>query len=336
MLGLSLSPTQRRTGRQLVGVAVVAAVTGLGALWYWLVEGFGLVDATYQAVITVSTVGFAEIEELDTSGRIFTMVLIVVGVASVVYALGGFAEMLIESSIRRFTFRRKERTLERMSGHTVICGYGSTGSTVARLLPDGTQLGVIELIADRIDVATEDGHLAIEGDSTSDETLRAAGIERAERLIVCLSSDSDALSTVLSARVLNPDVRIVTRVDDYSVARKLRLAGADHVVSPTEMGAQRMVSDALQPSMGSFLDAALHISNVGLSLRTIAVSAPSAEIADLEHETGARVLGVQDRDGRILETGDTDGSVSQGETLLAVGHDDELAALEANVCQPEG
>lgn len=332
MLGVSikLSPRQRRTARQLVGVFIVAAVTLAGGLWYWLVEGFGPLDGLYQAVITVSTVGFAEIEPLDASGRIFTIVLIVVGVASVVYALGGFAEMLIESSIRRFTFRRKERTLERLEGHTVLCGYGATGGTVARLLPPETKLGVIEKIPERVDEATEDGFVAIEGDSTSDETLRAAGIERARRLIVCLSSDSDAISTVLSARVLNPDVLIVSRVNDYASSRKLRLAGADHVVSPTEMGAQRMVADALQPSMGSFLDAALHSGTTGLSLRTVELGDgfEPTEIDSLEAETGARILGVQDLDGDILEPGETDGTVRAGQTLLVVGHENELADLE--------
>ena len=333
MLGLKLSPRQRRAARQFVGIAVVAVVTGTGALWYWLVEGFSLVDGVYQAVITVSTVGFAEIEELDTSGRIFTMVLIVVGVASLIYALGGFAEMLIESSIRRFTFRRRERTLERLSGHTVLCGYGSTGGTVARMLPADTKLGVIEKIPERVDQAAEDGHVAIEGDSTSDETLRAAGIERALRLIVCLSSDSDAISTVLSARVLNPDVLIVTRVDNYTAARKLRLAGADHVVSPTEMGAQRIVADALQPSVGTFLDVALHSGNIALSLRTITLDEEfdSSAISSLEAETGARVLGVQDHEGGIVEPRQTDGTVHGGQTLLVVGHEDELADLERHL-----
>ena len=335
MLGLSLklTPRQRRTARQLVGVFVVATVTILGGLWYWIVEGFGPLDGLYQAVITVSTVGFQEVETLDASGRIFTIVLIVVGVASVVYALGGFAEMLIESSIRRFTFRRKERTLERLEGHTVLCGYGSTGSTVARMLPLDVKLGVIEKIPERVDEATADGFVAIEGDSTSDETLRAAGIERARKLIVCLQSDSDAISTVLSARVLNSDVLIISRVNDYSAARKLRLAGADHVVSPTEMGAQRMVADALQPSMGSFLDAALHSGTIGLSLRTVKLASElePAAIADIEAETGARVLGVQDRDGDILEPRETDGTVHGGQTLLVVGHENELSDLEEHL-----
>lgn len=246
---IRLRDIARRNARQFVGLGVVGGVTIVGAVWYRLVEGISSVDSLYQSVITVSTVGFGEVVPLDTSGRLFTVGLIVLGVASVVYALGGFAELLIESSIERFSFRRKERTLEKMSEHTIVCGYGRTGATVARLLPPGTAVGVIELDPERVDEASEDGFVAIHGDSTSDETLAAAGIARAAQLIVCLSSDSDALSTVLSARVLSPGVRIVTRVDDALAARKLHMAGADHVVSPVEMCARRLVADALDPAL---------------------------------------------------------------------------------------
>lgn len=319
----------RKNARQLVGVAIVAVVTILGAAWYWLVEGFGLVDALYQSVITVSTVGFGETEQLDTSGRIFTIGLIVVGVGSVVYALGGFAEILIESSIRRFTFRRKERTLERMTNHTIICGFGRTGAAVAALLPDEVDFGVIEIDPIRADQATEDGGVALVGDCTLDETLLAAGVERAERLILALSSDSDAISTVLSAKVLNPSIRIVTRVSDVASAHKLRLAGADQVVSPIEMGAQRLVADALQPSVGSFLDAAVHDDSFGFSIRGVTVrsGASPTSIGEIETATGVRVVGIRDGAGHLIDSPARTEPVIADQTIIVVGHRDELQKL---------
>ncbi|MCP5031365.1 MAG: two pore domain potassium channel family protein, partial [Actinomycetia bacterium] len=120
----------RRNPRQVVGLAAVGVTTLVGAAWYWLVEGFGLLDALYQSVITVSTVGFTEVHELDRSGRAFTIVLIVTGVAAVVFSMGAFAGALVESSIRRITQRRRERNVGRLSGHLVICGYGRTGAMV--------------------------------------------------------------------------------------------------------------------------------------------------------------------------------------------------------------
>lgn len=322
--------TLRQNARQLVGVAVVAIVTLLGAAWYWLVEGFGVVDAVYQSVVTVSTVGFGETQPLDTSGRIFTIGLIVVGVTSMVYALGGFAEMLIESSIRRFTFRRKERTLERMNDHTIICGFGRTGAAVAQLLPKDLEYGVIEVDPTRADVAADAGAVALEGDCTLDETLLAAGVERAVRLIICLPSDSDAISTVLSAKVLNPSIRIVTRVSDAASAHKLRLAGAHQVVSPIEMGAQRLVADALEPSVGPFLDAVLHDESFGFSIRSVTVPSGSSSttIGELEGSSGVRVVGVRDKAGHLIDSPARTESVVADQTIIVVGHRDELNKLQ--------
>ncbi len=316
--------------RQSVGLLFVTVVAVSGALWYWLVEGFDPVAALYQSVITVSTVGFGEVEPLDTSGRVFTIFLILFGVSAVVYALGGFAEVMIESSVDRFLFRRKERTLERMHDHTIICGYGRTGVAVARLLPSPEPVGIVEADPERVNVAVADGLVAIQGDCTLDETLQAAGVERAARVIICLSSDSEAISTVLSAKVLNPDVQVVTRFSEAGSGRKLLLAGADHVVSPIEMGAQRLVGDAIEPSIGVFLDAALHDPAVGISIFPVPVDVgfSDTEMRRLEGDTGARVLGRQDVDGSIL---DAAGPPLAGQTLFVAGGPEQLKNFAAEV-----
>lgn len=319
------------SGRQWLGVALVGVVTGVGTLWYWLVEGFAVLDALYQAVITVSTVGFSEVEPLDTSGRMFTIGLIVVGVAAVVYALGGFAGMLIESSVDRITTRRKERSLERLSDHVLICGYGRIGVEVARLLPASGQVGVIDVDAERAALATAHGHVSIAADCTLDETLLEAGLTRARRLIVCLSHDGDAISTVLSARTLSPDLHIVSRVNTGGTRPKLTMAGADHIVSPIEMAAQRLVGDTIDPSVGSFLDAALHDSAIALSIRGAACNRhlDEADILEIEQRSGARVLGIHTPAGAIRIRS----SAEPGHLLIAAGHDDELAAFTSLVTQ---
>ena len=313
------------TARQWAGVALVAAVTGVGTLWYWLVEDFSVVDALYQSVITISTVGFGEISPLDTSGRLFTIGLIVVGVATVVYTLGGFVGMLIDSSVDRISSRRKERSLERLNDHVVICGYGRVGEEVARLLPSQRRVGVIDIDPERAATAQSHGLLVIEGDCTTDETLIDAGIDRAERMIVCLASDGDAISTVLSARTLRPDLQIVSRANAGSTSPKLRMAGANHVVSPIEMAAQRLVGDALDPSIGSFLDAALHDATIALSIRGAACHRhfDEAEILDIEHRSGARVVGIHTPTGAVSARGRAD----KGHLLIAAGHEDELNAF---------
>ncbi|MCP3991896.1 MAG: potassium channel family protein [Actinomycetia bacterium] len=319
----------RRNPRQVVGLAAVGVTTLVGAAWYWLVEGFGLLDALYQSVITVSTVGFTEVHELDRSGRAFTIVLIVTGVAAVVFSMGAFAGALVESSIRRITQRRRERNVGRLSGHLVICGYGRTGAMVADLIPPGMQAVAIDRYRQQVDAATDRGHIGIEGNCTSDEILIEAGIERASTLIVAVASDSDALSTVLSARVLNPRLRIVSRVEERDSTKKLRLAGADHVVSPLEMGAQRLVADMLQPSVGSFLDAALHDTSIGYSMQALPLPGDGGaiDVPQVEAITGARIIGVMDAEGHIVEASHTSDDVQPGHTILAVGRDSELLAL---------
>lgn len=318
------------SARRWAGLALVALVTAIGAVWFWLVEGFAFVDALYQSVITVSTVGFAEIEPLDRSGRLFTIVLIAVGVAAMVYAVGGFAEMLIESSLRRYSERRREKKLDRMNNHTILCGFGRTGVAVAEMLPAGTHLGIIEQDGDRVDAAKTAGYLAIEGDCTRDEVLSAAGIDRAARVVVCLSRDSDAISTVLSARMLNPDTHIVTRVNEASEEHKLRLAGANHVVSPIQMGAQRLVADAMEPTVGSFLDAALQDSDEGLTIRAIPVQSAitASMVAELEHDSGVKIIGAQDQVGRIVSANQR---VESGQILIALGHRSQLSRLETDL-----
>jgi len=315
----------------MIGVGAVVVTTLLGALWYWLVEGFEVIDALYQSVITVSTVGFSEVNELDRSGRIFTVVLIVTGVASVLYAIGGFASLVVESSIRRYIHRRRERNVERMTGHVVVCGFGRTGSLVTARLPKNVSIVVIDEKAELIDAAVELGYAAIEGDCTHDEVLISAGIERAATLIVSLATDSDALSTVLSARILNPALRIVSRVGESHSAKKLYLAGADTVVSPIEMGAQRLVAETLQPSIGTFLDAALHDTNVGYSIEAMKLPdhAGPVVVSEAESATGARIIGVMDHDGQVVEASHTVEVVQPGETVFAVGRDGELRVLAA-------
>ena len=311
--------------------------TVAGSTWYWLVEGFEPLDAIYQAVITVSTVGFAEVNELDRSGRAFTIVLIITGVASVIYAIGAFASALVESTIRRYAVRRRERNVGRLTGHIVICGYGRTGAMVANLIPADMEAVAIDRHRQRVDEAIEHGFIGIEGNCTSDDILIEAGIERASALIVAVASDSDALSTVLSARVLSPNLRIVSRVEEHDSMKKLRLAGADQVVSPLEMGAQRLVADTLQPFVGSFLDAAIHDTSIGYSMQALALprDGPALDVSQTETVTGVRIIGMMDADGLVIEASHTSNDVQPGFTILAVGHESELQALARYVIDPE-
>ncbi|MFT5201141.1 MAG: voltage-gated potassium channel [Candidatus Aldehydirespiratoraceae bacterium] len=320
-----------RSWRAIVGVALVAVVTGLGAIWYALVEGFGVVDALYQSVITVSTVGFGEIEPLDTSGQLFTIGLIVVGVGAITFALASFAELLLESALDQLSFRRRGRTLDRLSKHTVVCGYGRTGEAVLELLPPEVVVGLVEHDSDRAAAAERAGWTVLQADCTHDETLHQAGIDRAEVLIVCLANDSDAISTVLSARAANADLRIVTRASDAHSASKMRLAGADQVVSPIDMAARRLVADAVQPDLARFLDTAVHDQSIDVTIRAVRIDGRS-QAAQLDHQelealTGVRIIGSQTDDGQVTDAASF--IADSDRTVFAVGIVSDLKALEA-------
>jgi len=314
---------------------MVAIVTAVGALWYGFVEGFDPVDALYQSVITVSTVGFGEVQPLDQSGRMFTIVLIIFGVGAIGFALAGLVELLLESALERIMSRREGRTLDRLSDHLLICGFGRTGQSVADMVPDAEHVGVIELDAERCSAADRSGFVFLEGDCTADEVLERAGVSRARAIIICLTSDSDAISTVLSARAANPDLRIIVRAHDVQTLSKLELAGADRVVSSTDMAARRLVADTFHPELTWFLDNALHNATSELTMRAIRVPAnrPNSDlrIADLEQTGGVRVIGVQQPSGELTAI-DKAAPLPDG-LLFVAGTAAELTALATRIEQ---
>lgn len=210
--------------RVRIGVALFGAVLVVGTAGY-VVLGFSLLDAAYQTVTTVTTVGFREVRELSPAGKIFTMVLILVGVGTALYTFGVLLEVLIEGELRDvFGRRRMEREIARLSGHVIICGWGRVGREIARFL---TGAGERVVVVD-IDPARLAGlaHLHVVGDATEDETLRRAGIERARALVAALATDADNLFVTVSGRALRPDLVIIARARDDASEPKLRRAGA--------------------------------------------------------------------------------------------------------------
>ncbi len=320
------------------GLIVLACVEVLGTTWFWSVEGFSFVEALYQTTTTITMVGFGEVRPFDTSAQVFSIGLMVVGVAAVLFTLGAVFQELVEGQMLRLGRRRMDRRIERHSGHAVVCGYGRVGSRIAQLLAArGRNVVVIDLLQDRCDAATNAGHLAVEGDSTEDDVLIMAGAERAETLVVSLASDADAISTVLSARVLNPGVRIVARANAESSEAKLARAGVDHVVNPLSHGAQRLAAFAVQPAVADFLDVVVHDGSLEYRLEevTIPVGSPFAGIgladAHIRSGTGALVLAVRGSDGTFVSNPDPATPLRAGATVIVIGTDDQLRALEKHL-----
>lgn len=242
-------------------LALLLAVIALGTAGYVLIEKWTAFDALYMTVITVASVGFAETHPLSTAGRAFTMVLIVVGLGTVAYGLSTITAFWVEGNLSHLWERRKmERRINELRGHIVVCGGGETGRTIAReLIQTRTPFVLVEEDAKQERALQKLGPevLYIIGDATEDDVLQAARLEAARGLIACMASDKDNLFTLLTAREMNPRMRIVSVVSADESRPKLLKAGADAVVSSKAIGALRMASEMLRPQVVSVLDAML-------------------------------------------------------------------------------
>ena len=242
-------------------------VFGIGILGYAILAGdrYGLIDIVYMTVITLTTIGYGEIIDLSNSpgGRLFTIGLILGGVGSILYLLSSLAAFLSDGNIQRLLWlRAMAREARSMDEHIIVCGAGTIGTQVVdELHTTGRDFVVIERDEGCIHALHERTGTrlpAIIGDATEDEQLRAAGIERASGIISCLHADNDNLIVVVSARMLRPDLRIVSRCTNMSLRDKLVRAGADSVVSPNTIGGMRLSSEMIRPQVVSFLDHMLH------------------------------------------------------------------------------
>src|SRR5664279_349718 len=250
--------------RALIALFVVILTGTIG----YSVLGFGLLDAIYQTVTTVTTVGFREVQPLSPIGKIFTIALILAGVGTVLYALGVVLEAVVEGNlIEHMEARRMDRAISRMHGHVIICGWGRVGQASAAHL---TSTGQGVVVVDKDPARLEDITFPyVQGDISDDDVLRSAGIGEARALVAALDTDADNVYVTLSARALRPDLVIIARARNEVSTSKLLRAGADRVVNPQLIGGRRMASFALQPDVAEFLDVVMHDESLDFRIEQI-------------------------------------------------------------------
>jgi voltage-gated potassium channel len=330
----SLEPMShwRRLGGALVALTMVLLVGTVG----YVVLGFGVLDAAYQTVTTVSTVGFREVEPLSRSGQVFTMVLILVGVGAALYTFSVLIETLIEGRLNELLGRRRmQQSIASLHDHVIICGWGRVGRAIgAEVAAAGRDLVVVEADASRVDGVP---HPTILGDATEDSVLREAGIERAAALVAAVEGDAANSFITLSARALNPDLFIVARARSQDSGEKLGRAGANRVVNPQSIGGARMAAFVLRPHVAEFLDVVMHERNLEFRLEEIPVvdGSPIAgrtlRESEMREHTGALVLALRDADGSFHTNPTPDVTIRSGQVIIAIGTQDELDTLEAFV-----
>ncbi len=322
--------------RRLAGASILLLVVLVVGTLGYLVLGFGALDALYQTVTTISTVGFREVQPLSPAGQVFTIVLILVGVGAALYTFSVLIETLIEGRLNELLGRRRmEQSLASKQGHVIICGWGRVGRSIAaEVTAAGRDLVVVEADAAKVESLP---HASVLGDATEDAVLRAAGIERASALVAAVDGDAANSFITLSARALRPDLFIVARARSQESADKLARSGADRVVNPQSIGGARMAAFVLRPHVAEFLDVVMRERSLEFRLEEVPVSMQSPIVgrtlrdSHLRDRTGALVLALRDADGTFQTNPSPDLEIRGGQVIIAIGTQVELDALLAVV-----
>lgn len=322
--------------RQIISpITAIVGVISFGTIGYSVIEGWNFFDSLYMTIITLTTVGYGEVHTLTTAGRAFTIFLVLSGVGAMFYALGVAAKVIFEGEIREILGRKKlNKKIEKIEDHYIICGYGRMGKIICKeMMQNNASFVVIERTTGILNSIDKD-ILVIEGDATQDSVLRTAGVERARALISVLSSDAENLYVVLSARGLNPKLKIVARASEEGVEDKLMRAGADNVISPYHIGGVRIAHTVLKPAVVDFIEFATRSRNIELQIEEIKVKEGSHIVGRGLDECGIRkdlgiIIVAIKRAAGDMEFNPTSTSViKQGDTLIAMGETKQLEALE--------
>jgi voltage-gated potassium channel len=318
-------------------IALIVLIIAVGVVGLMVIEGWSFLDSLFMTVITISTVGYREVHPLSNEGKVLIILLIFVGVGTFVYIISSIVEYLIEGRLAGVIGRRKMRKqIETLKNHCIVCGFGRVGYEVAQEFSrNGADFVVIENNPERIKICVSKGYLCIEGDASSDEKLREAGIHRARGLISAVDSDASNVYVTLSSKSLNKDIFVVARSERKESEKKLRAAGADRVISPTGIGGRRLASQLLQPAVIEFLDVVMHSADIELFMEEMKVVEGSHFIgmtmagARKKYVEGANILAIVKAEGdkmKVKSSADT--AIAKDDMLIAIGTREQLRQLE--------
>jgi voltage-gated potassium channel len=315
-------------------IAVAATLAG-GTIGFRLLLHEPWFQAFYRAVITATLTGLDSVPS-SNGARLLSIVMVIAGLTIIAYAGAVIVEAIAGGVLTGVLVeRRRERAIEDMHDHYVICGYGRVGRRVADEFRAARAVYVVlDYSEEAIEAAKEHGDLFIVGNATKDEDLAHAGLERAKGLVAASDSDADNLYIVLSARSIRPELQIVARASDEDAAKKLYLAGADRVVLPYATAGRTMANLVLKPQVTAFLDAVttatgpdLHMAEIEIR-RTCLQAGKTIRDIRVRHETGAIIVALRKQDGSFDTTPEPDATIEPGDVIVGVGTTDELRRLE--------
>lgn len=329
-----------RSRRLLYRVLLIAGLLTItliaGTIGFSILQGDTVFDAFYRTVTTISTAGHTELRPLNYQAQVFNAILIMFGVTAMFLAVGAMTQTIIELELQdRFGKRRIKRMIQTLHDHVIVCGFGRVGRHASFELQQArAPFVVLDRDEARVTRASGMGMIAVAADATRDQSLREAGVERASGLIAALPSDAENLFIILSAKALNPKLRVVTRVSEEEAEEKLRRAGADTVLTPYAIAGNQMANALLRPHVVEFLD--FEHSDLGphVSIEQVCV-APQGQfgtrtLAQLmeKHHAGAIVLAVRRKSGEMLFNPPAEHEIAPGDYLIVMGQHERLEELE--------
>jgi voltage-gated potassium channel len=320
-----------------LSVVLLAAVVSIGTAGFVVIEGWDPFDAFYMTITTVTTVGYGEIHPLSRAGRVFNSGVVILGVATVLYTFSFLMARLVEGDLQaRWARHRRERMLDDLNLHFIICGFGRIRQIIAREFSrQRVPFVIIERDVERMQAAIADGYLAVEADASSEDVLKRVGIGRARGFIAAVSTDADNVFAILTARLLRPDLFIIGRAETEDAKTKLIRAGADRVLSPYQIGGLQLAQTALRPAVVDFVQLATSSDNLDLNMEQVQIE-PGAALAgrsivdaNLRQRFGVVVVGIQRASGGMEFNPSPESVMGVGDYLVVLGQSKNLRELEA-------
>lgn len=310
----------------------------VGVIGYRFISDYSWIDAVYMTVITITTVGFAEVNPLDTQSKIFTIFLILASVVIVGYAISIITEYILnKNNFENIKQRKMQKLINNMSDHIIICGFGRNGKQAAKkLLAYNKSFVIIERDKEIIEKFQDEDLLFVHGNANEDDILYEAGIENANTLISALPSDADNLFVVLSARQINKKMSIISRASQETSYNKLKLAGANNVILPDRIGGDHMASLVVIPDLVEFIDNLGIVGEHNINIEEVKVeqlydtsNVKTIRELDLRKKTGCNVIGFKDGKGDYLVNPEADTKLIPGSKIIVLGRPEQITKLNS-------
>ncbi len=320
-------------------VLFLVSVAVIGVLGYRFLEGYSWLDAVYMVVITLSTVGYREVQPLSPVGQVFTIFLLMGGLGAVFYTAVAIVEKVVEGEFQQFFGKRRmQKNIEALTGHYIVCGFGRIGEVICReLASKPVPFAILEQLDERMREAEANNYLALQGDATDEKLLMAAGVTRARGLFASLASDADNVFVTLTAKELNPALFVVARAENERSERTLLRSGADKVISPYAMGGHRMAQAVLRPAVVDIIDLATHHQSLELQLEEIPLPAFSPyqgktlKEAGLHEQPGIIIVAVKRASGKMVFNPSAAERLEAGDHLITLAEAPQLKEIERRV-----